>query len=135
VFGEVALRRDYFLGGLRSQYFFHYCVNIKLIVVSLAYLLGSSHTFFLYDLAFSFALFKIYQRELEWFSDSFLIRITEVFVGKFWCFQLLRDLHVQLISGGFPVTARKEHILVVDWLAFAGNLLRVLSLSIRACFA
>jgi hypothetical protein len=99
-------------------------------VISLVQILSCSRTFFLYDLAFSLALFEVNQREFEWLGDSFFIGITEVFDGLLWGFELLRDLHLQLISGSFPVSARKEHILVVNWLAFACFLLGALGLSV-----
>jgi len=81
-------------------------------------LLSSGSSFFLCLLAFSLALFQA----AKWFGYSFFVRITEVLYGGFWRLNLLSYLHIQLISGGFPVTARKEHILVVNWLAFAGFL-------------
>lgn len=130
---EVALGRDNSLSFLWYVNFLHYWVNIELIVVAGANLLNGTFSFFLYHLAFPLALL-----EAQRFRDSIFVGVAEVFDGSFWSLDPLSYLHVQLISGHLPVATREKHVLVflvVDWLALAGFLFGVLSLSVWASFA
>ena len=127
---EIALGWDNSLSFLWYVNFLHYWVDIELVVVAGANLLNGTFSFFLYHLGLPLALL-----EAQRFRDSFFVGVAEVFDGSFWSLDPLSNLHVQLFSGHLPVATRKEHVLVVDWLAPAGFLFGVLSLSVRASFA
>lgn len=90
-----------------------------------ANLLNGTFSFFLYHLTLPLALL-----EAQRLRDSFFVGVAEVLDGCFWSLDSLSYLHVQLISGHLPVTTREEHVLVVDWLALAGFLFGVFSLSV-----